>query len=48
MDQETNLPNSGDHWIICRYITKSGKRIYPKSGKYFRFRAKNPKNETGQ
>lgn len=24
-------------WIYCRYITKNGKRIYPKNARYFRF-----------
>ena len=24
-------------WVFCRYITKNGKRIYPKNGKFFRF-----------
>lgn len=23
--------------IFCRYITRNGKRIYPKRGKYFHF-----------
>jgi hypothetical protein len=23
--------------VICRYITKNGKRIYPKNAKYFHF-----------
>ncbi len=23
--------------VFCRYITKNGKRIYPKNGKVFRF-----------
>lgn len=24
-------------WIYARYITRNGKRIYPKNGKVFRF-----------
>jgi hypothetical protein len=24
-------------YVIVRYITKNGKRIYPKNGKYFKF-----------
>ena len=26
--------------VICRYITKNGKRIFPKNGKCFKFYAK--------
>ena len=26
--------------IICRYITKNGKRIYPKNATFFRFYVK--------
>ncbi len=26
--------------VITRYITKNGKRIYPKNGKFFRFYVK--------
>jgi hypothetical protein len=24
-------------WVICPYITKNGKRIYPKNAKVFKF-----------
>ena len=24
-------------WIICKYITKNGVRIYPKNARFFRF-----------
>lgn len=24
-------------WIYCRYITKHGKKIYPKNSRFFRF-----------
>jgi hypothetical protein len=27
-------------WIYARYITKNGKRIYPKNAKFFRFLVK--------
>jgi len=23
--------------VICRYITKNGKKVYPRKAKYFRF-----------
>lgn len=27
----------GGRWVICRYIRKNGRLIYPKNGKCFRF-----------
>ena len=27
----------GGHWVVCRYIRKNGRLIYPKNGKCFRF-----------
>lgn len=27
----------GGTWVTCAYITKNGKRIYPKAAKFFRF-----------
>lgn len=32
--------------IICRYVTRNGKRIYPKKGKYIRFWAKDDNYHT--
>lgn len=29
--------NDGKTEVFCRYITKNGKRIYPKRGKFFHF-----------
>ena len=29
--------NEGKKEIFCKYITKNGKRIYPKNGKLFHF-----------
>ena len=29
-----------DEYVFCRYITKNGKRIYPKHAKFFKFLAK--------
>ena len=28
---------TGGRWVICRYIIKNGRTIYPKNGKCFRF-----------
>ena len=28
---------TGGRWVICRYIVKKGRTIYPKNGKCFRF-----------
>jgi hypothetical protein len=30
-------PNRKTKLVYCRFITKNGKRIYPKAGKVFRF-----------
>jgi hypothetical protein len=30
-------PNRKKKVVFCRFITKNGKRIYPKAGKFFRF-----------
>ena len=29
--------DEGKKEIFCKYITKNGKRIYPKNGKFFHF-----------
>jgi hypothetical protein len=34
---EPETPSVDGEWIITRYITKNGKRIYPKNSKFFRF-----------
>lgn len=36
----TTTPEDEGPWVFCRYITKNGKRIYPRNGTHFRFRAK--------
>ena len=30
----------GCRYVYCRYITRNGKKIYPKNGKVFRFPVK--------
>lgn len=40
MTNPSNEPPSDGEWVYTRYITKNGKRIYPKNGSHFRFRAK--------
>jgi hypothetical protein len=38
MDKPDNAESGKPgHWVYCRYITKNGRRIYPKNGKFFRF-----------
>ena len=32
-----NPTPKGGKWVYTRWITKKGKRIYPKNGKFFRF-----------
>jgi hypothetical protein len=29
--------NETQEFIICRYVIRKGKKVYPKSGKFFRF-----------
>ncbi|SFD62960.1 hypothetical protein SAMN04489710_104115 [Paracidovorax konjaci] len=28
---------TGGRWVVCSYIVKNGRKIYPKNGKCFRF-----------
>jgi len=38
MKSNLKTPNAdGKIEIFCRYITRKGKRIYPKKGKFFHF-----------
>lgn len=38
---KTYIGEDGCQYIFVRYITKNGKRIYPKKSKAFRIRIKN-------
>jgi hypothetical protein len=33
----TKDPTPDGEWIVTPYITKNGKRIYPKAARFFRF-----------
>ena len=37
--------NENNEYIFCRYITKNGKRIYPKKSKFFRIKIRNHKKK---
>lgn len=38
---KTHIDEDGGRYIFVRYITKNGKRIYPKKSKAFRIKIKN-------
>jgi len=40
MMNSENTPPDGGQLIFARYITKNGKRIYPKNSQFFRFYVK--------
>lgn len=40
----TNEPQGG-HWVVCAYIVKNGRVIYPKKSKVFRFWVPDNKND---
>lgn len=40
---DTAKDHSGQVEVFCRYITRNGKRIYPKSAKFFHFWVKTKK-----
>jgi hypothetical protein len=40
---ERNANRQGYKLVFCRFITKKGRRIYPKTARFFRFWAKGKK-----
>lgn len=43
--EKTNQPNNDMIEVFARYITRNGKRIYPKNAKYFHFWVKPKKRK---
>lgn len=37
MKKNSDQNNEGKVEVFCRYITRKGKKIYPKKGKFFHF-----------
>lgn len=37
MEKPRSSSMDGKIEVFCRYITRNGKRIYPKNGKFFHF-----------
>lgn len=40
MQNKKQQPPEGYKYVFCRFITRKGKRIYPKKAQFFRFLVK--------